>query len=272
MPKSTLNSLRVHPTAAIDPGAELHPTARVGPYAVIGDRVRVGANTSIGAHAILEGPLSIGENNRIFPGAAIGLEPQDLKYRGDESWVEIGNNNLIREYVTINRATAVGEVTRIGNSTLLMAYTHVAHNCTIEDEAIVANNVALAGHVYVEAKARIGGMVAVHQFVRVGSLSMVGGMSRIDRDVPPYTTVEGNPARVRSLNSIGLQRQGFDAAEIDALKQGFRLLYRSEHTFATALEALESLCNFGSLQHLRDFLRASTSRDERRGAIPGVRT
>ncbi len=266
-----MSSPRIHPTATIAPGAELHATVRVGPYAVIGDRVRVGANTSVGAHAILEGPTLIGENNRIFPGAAIGLEPQDLKYRGDETWVEIGDDNLIREYVTINRATGAGEVTRIGSGVLLMAYTHIAHNCTIEDGAIIANNVALAGHVCVEAKARIGGIVAVHQFVRIGSLSMVGGMSRIDRDVPPYVTVEGNPARVRALNSIGLQRQGFAADEIAALKQGFRLLYRSDRTFAAALSALDPLCEYGSLQHLRDFLRASADRAERRGVIPGAR-
>ena len=266
-----MNSPLVHPTAAIHPGAELHPTVRVGPYAVIGDRVRVGANTEIGAHVVLEGPTIVGEDNRIFPGAAIGLEPQDLKYSGDESWVEIGDRNLIREYVTINRATGAGEVTRIGNDVLLMAYTHVAHNCAIEDGAIIANNVALAGHVCVEAKARIGGIVAVHQFVRIGSLAMVGGMSRIDRDVPPYTTVAGSPARVRSLNSIGLQRNGFEVAELAALKKAFRLLYRSEHTFEAALAALEPLCEFGSLQHLREFLQASISEPERRGSIPGTK-
>ncbi|WP_342747345.1 acyl-ACP--UDP-N-acetylglucosamine O-acyltransferase [Hydrococcus rivularis] len=263
-----LNTL-IHPTAVINPKAELHPTVRVGPYAVIGEKVTIGAQTTIGAHVVLEGPTKIGESNRIFPGAVIGSEPQDLKYKGAASWVKVGDNNQIREYVTINRATDEGEATVIGNNNLLMAYAHVAHNCIIEDEVVIANSVALAGHIHIESKARISGVLGVHQFVRVGSLSMVGGMSRIERDVPPYTIVEGNPARVRSLNLVGLQRAGLSSEEIGHLKKAFRLLYRSDKTLQEALEQLELLPHNEYIQHFHRFLQSSISGEGRRGPIPG---
>lgn len=260
---------RIHPTAIVHPQAELHPSVEVGAYAVIGARVSIGARTTVGSHAIVEGPAAIGADNRLFPGAVIGLEPQDLKYRGEESWVEMGDGNTVREYATVNRATGEGKVTRIGNRVLLMAYVHVAHNCEIGDEVTIANNAALAGHVCIEPKARIGGVVGIHQFVRVGSLAMVGGMSRIDRDVPPYTTVEGNPARVRSLNLVGLQRAGFGEAELGELKKAFRLLYRSGHSFREAIALVENLSDAAAIQHLHRFLSASLGSD-RRGAIPGA--
>jgi len=258
----------IHPTAVIDPGAELHPTVQVGPYATIGERVRIGADTTIGAHAIIEGPSEIGAGNRIFPGAAIGLEPQDLKYRGAQSGLWIGDGNWIREYVTINRATGEEEATQIGHQNLLMAYVHVAHNCQIEDSTILANNVALSGHVCIESNARISGMLGIHQFVRIGRLAMVGGMSRIDRDVPPYTVVEGNPARVRSLHAIGLKRAGFAASERRRLKQAFRILYRSGTPFTQALEQLEPLSDSDSVRYLQQFIQHSLS-PERRGLTPG---
>jgi UDP-N-acetylglucosamine acyltransferase len=264
----------IHPTAVIHPGAELHPTVQVGAYAVIGEKVKVGAGTVIGAHVVIDGDTEIGECNQIFPGAAIGLEPQDLKYDGSPTRVIIGNGNKIREYVTINRATRDREATLIGNNNLLMAYSHVAHNCTIEDSVIITNSVALAGHVYIESKAVIGGVLGVHQFVRIGRLAMVGGMSRIDRDVPPYMLVEGNPSRVRSLNQVGLKRAGI--AELDqgqvfqTLKKAFRILYRSGLTFNQALEQLELLPDNEQLQHLRHFLQFSQT-PGRRGLIPGRR-
>ena len=217
----------IHPTAVISPDADLHPTVRVGPYAVIGEEVKVGPQTTIGAHVVIEGPTEIGSGNRIFPGAVIGLEPQDLKYDGAKSRVKIGNNNQIREYVTINRATELKESTIIGNNNLLMAYVHVAHNCCIADSVIIANSVALAGHVKIESKAVIGGVLGIHQFVRVGQMAMLGGMSRIDRDVPPFMLVEGNPPRVRSLNLVGLKRASIDPSDLAILKKAFRILYRS---------------------------------------------
>lgn len=258
----------IHPTAVIHPNAELHPTVQVGAYAVIGGHIKVGSETVIGAHAVLEGPLEIGARNKIFPGTVIGMEPQDLKYSGEYSWVKIGNDNVIREYVTINKATGAGEETRIGNGNLLMAYVHVGHNCVIEDSVIIANSVALAGHVHIESRARLSGVLGVHQFVHIGSLAMVGGMARIDRDVPPYMLVEGNPARIRSLNLVGLKRAGIDTSEFQILKNAFRILYRSELTFKEAIEQLELLGNTQQLQHLRRFLLLSQM-PGRRGLIPG---
>ncbi|MGK7875317.1 MAG: acyl-ACP--UDP-N-acetylglucosamine O-acyltransferase [Xenococcaceae cyanobacterium] len=265
-----LLNTQIHPTAIIHPDAELHPTVQVGPYAVIGEGVKIGSQTTIGAHAVIEGPTEIGIGNRIFPGAAIGLEPQDLKYQGACSLLKIGDNNQIREYVTINRATGENEATLIGNNNLLMAYAHVAHNCVIEDNVIIANNVALAGHVHIESKAVIGGVLGIHQFVHIGRMAMLGGMSRIDRDVPPYMLVEGNPARVRSLNLVGLKRMGLTSEEIGNLKKAFRILYRSGIPLNQVLEQLSLLPDNKYLQHLRRFLQLSTS-EGRRGFIPGKR-
>jgi UDP-N-acetylglucosamine acyltransferase len=258
----------IHPTAVIDPDAKLHPTVQVGAYAVIGAQVIIGANTTIGAHVVIEGPTEIGVGNRIFPGAAIGLEPQDLKYQGASSRVKIGDYNQIREYVTINRATGADEVTLIGNHNLLMAYVHVAHNCVLEDNIIIANSVALAGHVYIESRAVIGGVLGVHQFVHIGRMAMLGGMSRIDRDVPPFMLVEGNPAKVRSLNLVGLKRTGLSPEDLRYLKKAFRILYRSNNTMSQTLEQLKLLPDNEYIQHLHGFLKSAIS-ENRRGLIPG---
>lgn len=265
----------IHPTAVIHPDAELHPTVRVGPFTVIGEQVKVGPETVIGAHVVLEGPTEIGARNHIFPGAAIGLEPQDLKYDGSLSQVKIGDGNRIREYVTINRATRAGEATLIGNNNLLMAYAHVAHNCVIEDSVVISNAVALAGHVHIETRATIGGVLGIHQFVHIGRLAMVGGMSRIDRDVPPYMLVEGNPAQVRTLNVVGLRRAGITEAEqgqvFQTLKKAFRILYRSGLNLNQALEELDLLADNPQMQHLISFLQLSQT-DGRRGSLQGKRT
>jgi UDP-N-acetylglucosamine acyltransferase len=264
----------IHPTAVIHPNAQLHPTVQIGAYAVIGAKVKIGPETTIGPHAVLDGWTEIGARNRIFAGAAIGLEPQDLKYDGSESLVMIGDDNCIREYVTINRPTYAGEVTRLGNGNLLMAYSHVGHNCVLEDQVIVANAVALSGHVYIESRARISGVLGVHQFVHIGRHSMVGGMARINRDVPPYMLVEGNPARVRSLNLVGLKRSGIahtdEGRAFQALKTAYRLLYRSGLTLKEALEKLELLCDNEPVRHLHHFLELS-QQPGRRGPIPGRR-
>ena len=265
----------IHSTAVIHPDAELHPTVQVGPYAVIGEKVKVGPETAIGAHVVLEGPTEIGARNQIFPGAAIGLEPQDLRYDGSRTLLKIGNDNRIREYVTVNRATRAGEATLIGDNNLLMAYVHVAHDCVIEDSVVIANAVALGGYVHVESQATIGGALGIHQFVHIGKLAMVGGMSRIDRDVPPYMLVEGNPARVRSLNLVGLRRAGMAQAEqgqvLQTLKKAFRILYRSGLPLHQALEQLDLLPDHQHIQHLRRFLQLSQL-ESRRGLIPGKRT
>lgn len=259
----------------IHPRAELHPTVQVGAYAVVGEQVKVGPGTVIGHHAVIEGWTEIGARNQIFPGAAIGLEPQDLKYDGAPSLVKIGDDNLIREYVTINRATGAGEATILGNGNLLMAYVHVGHNCLIEDRVIISNSTALAGHIRIESRATISGVLGIHQFVHIGRLAMVGGMSRINRDVPPYMLVEGNPARVRALNKVGLQRSGLstedDGKTLQALRKAFRILYRSGLTLHEALEQLDLLTDREPIQHLRQFLTLSHA-PGRRGAIPGKRS
>lgn len=261
----------IHPTAIVHPQAHLHPTVEVGPYCVIGEQVTIGAGTVISPHVVIEGWTEIGARNRIFPGAAIGQAPQDLKYGGDNTLVRIGDDNTIRECVTINRATATGEVTEIGNGNLLMAYVHVAHNCHLHDHIVIANAVSLAGHIEIESRATIGGMAGFHQFVHIGRQAMVGAMSRVDRDVAPYTLVEGSPARVRTLNLVGLRRAGLadSGPAFKALKQAHRLLFRSELSLAEALEQIQPLLEHEAVAHLYHFAKESSQGDRRRGLVPG---
>ena len=258
----------IHPTAVIDDHAQLHPSVRVEPYAVIGSQVTIGANTVVGSHAIIDGLTTIGRDNQIFPGAAIGLEPQDLKYKGANSQVIIGDRNRIREYVTINRATNEGEATVLGDDNLLMAYSHVGHNCLIGNEVIIANSVAIAGHVNIESMAIISGVLGIHQFVHIGEMAMVGGMSRISRDVPPYMMVEGNPARVRSLNFTGLKRRGFSSDEIRHLKKAFSYLYLKKMSVKDAIAQIDELSGDRHVRHLQKFIQLSIA-DGRRGLIAG---
>ncbi|MCS6958792.1 MAG: acyl-ACP--UDP-N-acetylglucosamine O-acyltransferase [Pseudanabaenaceae cyanobacterium SKYGB_i_bin29] len=258
----------IHPTAVVHPGAEIHPSVQIGAYSVIGEYVKIGENTRIGTHVVIDGWTEIGARNKIFTGAVIGTEPQDLKYDGALTQVTIGDDNLIREYVTINRATFAGERTVIGNHNLLMAYVHVGHNCTIQDRVVIANSVALSGHVLIESRARVSGVLGVHQFVHIGQLAMVGGMSRIERDVPPFMTVEGNPSRVRAINRIGLERAGVDAETIGEIKNAFRILYRQGLTLQEALSKLAASAN-PYVRHLYDFLLASSTAPGRRHPIPG---
>jgi UDP-N-acetylglucosamine acyltransferase len=264
----------VHPTAVVDPRAQLAEGVTVGPYAVIGPEVQIGAGSRIGPHVVLDGRVRMGSGNRIFPGACIGLEPQDLKYSGAPTEVVLGDDNTIRECVTINRATAEGEQTRLGSGNLLMAYSHLGHNCVLGDRIVIANGVAVAGHVVIDDRAVIGGMLGIHQFVHIGTLAMVGGMSRIDRDVPPYMTVEGHPGRVRGLNRIGLRRSGL--ADLDGgdqlkqLQQIWTLLYRSGHVLADALAQARQQPLRPAAETLVRFLEASTG-PGRRGPLPGSR-
>lgn len=263
----------IHPTAVIHSGATLHPTVKVGPYAVIGEKVTIGPETDVGAHVVIDGHTEIGAGNQIFPGAVIGIEPQDLKYDGSISLVRIGDNNRIREYVTINRATHAGEATLVGDDNLLMAYVHVAHNCVIGNHVIIANAVSLAGHVEIESNAVIGGVLGIHQFVQIGRFAMLGGMSRIDRDVPPYTVVEGNPCRVRGLNAVGLRRGGVTEAEegrlYRELKEAYRVLYRSDIPLQEALSRLDQWPDNEHVQHLQNFLQLSLGAGKRRGPMAG---
>lgn len=259
----------IHPTAVIHPNAQLHPTVQVGAYAVIGEHVKIGAGSVVGHHVVIEGWTEIGERNQIFPGAAIGLEPQDLKYDGSLGLVRIGNGNQIREFVTIHRPTFADRITLIGNGNLLMAYVHVGHECVIEDQVIIANSVQMAGHVHIESKARLSGVLGIHQFVWIGRHAMIGGMSRIDRDVPPFVIVEGNPSRIRAFHQIGLQRSGFSAEEIGLLKKAYRTVFRSGLPMNQGLEQLDLLPENEHIQHFQQFIQLSLS-PGRRGLTPSA--
>lgn len=264
----------VHPTAVIDPRAELAEGVVVGPYAVIGPEVTIGPDCWIGPHVVLDGRVRMGRGNRLFPGACLGQEPQDLKYRGAVTEVVLGDRNTIRESVTINRATDAGECTLLGSDNLLMACSHLGHNCQLGDRIVIANGVAVAGHVVIGDRAVIGGVLGIHQFVHVGTLAMVGGMSRIDRDVPPFTLVEGHPARVRALNTVGLQRSGLVEQEAGRvftdLRQCWRHLYRSGLPLTEALAELAQQPLSAAAAELVGFLKGSLA-EGRRGPIPGGR-
>lgn len=250
----------IDPRAEVHAGARLAADVRVGPWTQVGDGVEVGAGTSIGAHVVLEGPTVIGCRNRIFPFSAIGLDPQDKKYCGSgESRVEIGDDNVIREYVTINRGTAQGGgVTRVGSDNWILAYVHVAHDCTVGSHTVFANNATLAGHVTVEDYAILGGFAGVHQFCRVGAYAFCAIASVVLRDVPPFVTVAGNPARARGLNREGLRRNGFTPEACEVLRQAYRILCRMNLTLAEALKQLDALAEGSAeVRRLVGFIRAS---------------
>lgn len=228
----------IHPTALIHPRAKLGRGVIVGPYSIIGPDVSVGDQTEIGSNVVLENRVNIGRRNRIFHGAVIGTAPQDLKYDGADSLVDIGDDNIIREYVTINIATEEQTVTRVGDRCLLMAYAHVAHDSRLGNDVIMANSVNLAGHVQIDDYAIIGGMCAVHQFVCIGAHAFVGGLSRISKDVPPFVKVAGIPPIPAGINSIGLERRGFDEEQIARAKHAYRLLYRRGLRREEALEQI----------------------------------
>jgi len=253
----------IHPTAIIDPGAELGNDVRVGPYAVIGPKVTIGDGCTIGGHAIIESHARIGRNCRIHAFASIGAPPQDLKFRGEDTWVDIGEGCTIREYVTVNRGTSQGGGnTRVGKGVLLMAYCHVAHDCRLDDRVIMANAATLAGHVEVGKGAIIGGLVGVHQFVRIGAYSIVGALSGVPLDIPPYVTAVvtrgGKGTGLFGLNLIGLKRQRFPAATITELKKAYRILFRSGLSLQEATAKVERECApLKETKHLVAFLRSS---------------
>ena len=253
---------QIHPTAIVAPGAELAGDVVVGPYCVIGRDVRLGPRVSLHSHAVVDGRTTIGEGTRLFPFASIGLEPQDLKYRGEKSELVIGCNNTIREYVTMNPGTAGGGmVTRIGNDCLFMVGAHVAHDCQIGNHVVMANNATLAGHVVVEDYAVLGGLSAVHQFVRIGKHAMIGGMSGVERDVIPYGQVMGDRARLYGLNIIGMQRRGFSREDIQGLRNAYQFLFSTDGTFIDRVnETAERFSGIGPVDDIIEFIRADSSR------------
>jgi UDP-N-acetylglucosamine acyltransferase len=245
----------VHPTALVDPGAALGAGVQVGPHAIVGPAVTVGEGTTLGPRVILERNVRIGRRCAIGAGAILGGAPQDHKYHGEDTWVEIGDETVIREYSTVNRGTAARRLTRVGAHCFLMTYVHVAHDCILEDHVTVANMVQLAGHVTVEAWATIGGLSPVHQFVRIGTHAFVGGGSRVPQDVPPYTRAAGNPLRLYGINTLGLTRAGIPADVRLALKHAYRLLFNSDLTVTEAVSHLAGdTARFEEVRRLVEFV------------------
>ena len=230
----------VHPTALVDPGAELADGVHVGPNCVVGPRVILGPDCRLDAHVVLEGPTRVGPGCHFYPSSSIGSDPQDLKYDGEETRLEIGSCNRIREFVTVNRGTAGGGgVTTIGDSNLLMAYSHVAHDCRVGNRVIMANAATLAGHVAIEDDAIVGAFSGVHQFCRIGREAFIGGYSVVTQDALPFVKTVGNRARTFGINTVGLQRKGYPAATIEALQSAYRILFRSKLSRDEALQRLE---------------------------------
>jgi UDP-N-acetylglucosamine acyltransferase len=245
----------IHPNALISPKAKLAEDVSVGPFSVIGDSVSIGAGTKIASHCVLEGNTTLGKNCEVFTGAVIGSRPQDLKFKGEKVFLEIGDNNIIREYCTLNPGTGEGAKTIVGSDNLLMAYTHIAHDCQVGNGCVLANNCTLAGHVTIEDKAVIGGIVAIHQFVRVGTLSIIGGCSKVVQDIPPYSTCDGHPARVYGLNLIGLRRKKIPALSIKALAFAFKTIFNSGLLVKNALQQLKAQAdNTEEVAYLIDFI------------------
>ena len=266
------NSVKVHSNAFVDPSAELHDGVIVSQGAIVGPDVTIGKGTEIGPNAVISGRTQIGVNNKVFPSVFIGLDPQDLKYKGASTEVIIGDNNTFRECVTINKATDEGEKTIIGNNNLLMAYTHIGHNCELGNRIVLSNSVQVAGHVKIEDRAIIGGCLGIHQFVHIGYLAMIGGMTRVDRDVPPFCLAEGHPGRLRGLNRIGIKRSGLmenKDFDLKLLQTTWNSLFKSNDAILNSLEKVMKGELDISSSKLCNFLKESISK-ERRGPMPIV--
>ncbi len=248
--------MSLHPTAIISPQARLAADVRVGAYAVIEDDVTIGEGCDIAAHAVIKRFTTLGKRNRIYEHAVVGGEPQDVKFKDERSGLVIGDDNLIREYVTIHRASGEGEVTRVGSRNFLMIGVHLAHNCEVGDDNIFANGAALAGHICVEDHVFLSNNAGAHQFVRMGRYAMVGGKSKIVQDVLPFFITDGNPARVRGLNTVGLRRAGFSSEARRNLKRAYQLLFRSALPLEDALTEMEQ-SEDEHVQHLFKFIKAS---------------
>lgn len=248
--------MTIHPTAVVSDRARIAGEVEIGPYAVIEDEVEIGPGCHIAGHAVIKKHTILGARNRIYEHAVLGGEPQDVKFKGEASKLIIGDDNLIREHATLHRAAGENLATRIGSRNFLMIGVHVAHNCEIGDDNIFANGVALAGHCTVEDHAFLSSNVGAHQFVRIGRYAMVGGKSKIVQDVLPFLTTDGNPPRLRGLNSVGLRRGGFSLAERTNLKQAYRILFRSNQPFVNALAEAEQIDD-AHVRHLLKFISQS---------------
>jgi UDP-N-acetylglucosamine acyltransferase len=256
--------MAIHPTAIVDPGAQIDSSVSIGPYAVIGPHVRIGAGTTVGPHAVIEGHTTIGRDNRIFQFGSIGAANQDKKYQGEPTELVIGDRNTIREFVTVHVGTVQDKgVTRIGDDNWIMAYSHIAHDCVVGNRTTLANNSTLAGHVEIGDWVTIGGLTGIHQFVKIGAHAMLGFASAVSQDVPPFMLADGNPLAVRGYNVVGLRRRDFSPVRIAAVKQMHRLLYREGRTLDDARAAIAKLAETtpeaaADVALMGDFLAAAT--------------
>ncbi len=267
---SKSNKLKIHPSASVHPNAQLHDGVIVGQGAIIGPEVIIGSGTSVGPNSVIDGKTTLGKNNKIFPNVFLGLDPQDLKYKGANTELIIGDDNTFRECVTINKATNQGEKTIIGNKNLIMAYSHIGHNCEIGNNVILSNSVQVAGHVIIEDSAVVGGCLGIHQFVHIGYLSMIGGMTRVTRDIPPFCLAEGSPGKLRGLNKVGIKRSGLiekNNLNFKLLLKTWLLLFKSDYIISEAVEVAMSQELDLSSKKLCEFVKNSIS-SNRRGPMP----
>ena len=249
---------RIHPTAVIDPTAHVGQTTQIGPYCIIGANVSLGEGCRLHSHVVIAGPTVIGDGNEFYPFCSIGQRSQDLKYDAEPTHLEIGSGNTFREFTTVHRATSPGGVTRVGSHGNFLAYAHIAHDCTVGDHVIFSNNGTLAGHVVVGDHAVIGGLSGVHQFCRIGAHAIVGGCTKIVQDVPPFLIADGNPAEVRGVNHVGVERRGFAAEAIRELREAYKVIYRENLNTTQALEVLRSKFEGSELvTYLTDFIASS---------------
>jgi len=253
------NTVKIHPTAIVHPDARIADGVEIGPYSVIGENVSIGKDTKIASHVLIEGWTSIGERNHIFSFSSIGTPPQDIGYRDEETYLIIGDDNVIRECATVHRATTKEDrKTVIGNKNFLMAYSHVAHDCKLGNNIIMANSVALGGHIVIGDHAILGGIVAVHQFARIGSYAIIGGQSAVTLDIPPFVSAAGNRAQLYGLNLVGLKRKGFTDNTITTLKKAYKIIFRSGMTQEEALQKVaEELNSSPEAMHLVEFIKSS---------------
>ena len=251
--------MNIHPTAIVHPRAKIAEGVEIGAYSVVGEHVSVGKDTRIASHVLVEGWTTIGERNQIFPFSCIGTAPQDIGYKNEETYLIIGNDNVIRESATVHRATTKEDrVTVIGNNNFLMAYSHVAHDCKLGNHIIMANSVGLGGHITVGDYAILGGIVAVHQFVRIGAYAIIGGQSAVPQDIPPYVSASGNRAKLYGLNLVGLKRRGFSEQSIANLKKAYRIIFRSGLILEEALAKVKAeLGDSPEAMHLMEFMKNS---------------
>jgi UDP-N-acetylglucosamine acyltransferase len=251
-------STRIHPTAVIDPAAQIGEGCEIGPYCIIGPDVELGPDCWLQHHVSVSGPSKIGRGNRFFAFSSIGQQTQDLKYAGEPTCLSVGDGNTFREFVTVHRGTAKGSITRLGNGGNFLAYCHIAHDCIVGNDVIFSNNGTLAGHVEVGDHAIIGGLTAIHQFCRIGAYALTGGCSKIVQDVPPFMIADGNPAVVRGINLVGLERKDFPPETVKAIKEAFRLIYRSKYNTRQALDAIgKELSPNDAVAQIVDFIGQS---------------